>query len=124
MFCPELGRFNDDIKMPIPFNDNADLKDLLQRPYNMSTRDKRAMNNILQSLTEIGAIEPVPLDEICAVASSAFVMWRNDKPRMVVDLGRVNAKLVIDGYPLSKQEDIQDILASIGGCRARLRMTL
>lgn len=87
----------------------------------MSTRDKRAMNNILQSLTEIGAIEPVPLGDICPVASSASVVWRNDKPRLVVDLRRVNAKLAIDGYPLSKQEDI---LASIGGCRARLRMTL
>jgi hypothetical protein len=37
-------------------------------------------------------------------ASPAFVVWRQGKPRAVVDLRRVNAKVRLDAYPLPKQD--------------------
>ncbi|TQW04488.1 retrotransposable element [Cordyceps javanica] len=112
LFRPGIGRFNDGIKMPITFREDADISDLSQRPYAISRRDRIAMDNILDPLRAAGVVEDVPLGEPCPVASPAFVVWRDDKPRVVVDLRRVNTKLRKDAYPLPRQDDI---LSSLKG---------
>jgi hypothetical protein len=53
-----------------------------------------------------------PLGNPSPAASPAFVVWRNGKPRVVVDLRRFNTKLRLDAYPLPKQDDI---LSALGG---------
>lgn len=113
LFSPRLGRFNDGVDMPIPFKPDANLDDLPQRPYNMSPRDRAAFDSILKPLEEAGVVESVPLGEICPSSSPAFIVWRNDKPRLVVNLRRVNTKLILHSYPLPRQDDI---LGSFGGC--------
>lgn len=114
LFRSELGQFNDGVEMEIPFKPDADLDDLIQRPYNMSRRDRKAFDGIVDELTRMGVVEPVKLGEKCAAAAPAFVVWRNDKPRVVVDLRKVNTKLILHGYPLPRQDDI---LGSFGGCQ-------
>ncbi|KAK6206174.1 Ribonuclease H-like protein [Colletotrichum tabaci] len=106
LFCPGIGKFNDGIEMPIPFKDGVDISDLNQRPYNMSRRDKVAMDAILNPLAEAGIVEKVPLGEPSPSAAPAFMVWRNGKPRMVIDLRRVNTKLLMDAYPLPREDDI------------------
>ena len=112
LFRKELGRFNDDIKMPIPFYDGYDLSKLKQAPYSQSLRDERAIDEVLNPLRDQGRIVPVPLGKPSPVAAPAFVVWKNKKPRVVVDMRKVNKALIPDAYPLPKQDTI---LSSMGG---------
>ena len=98
--------------MPIPFKADADLSKLKQAPFSLSERDKRAMNEVIDPLIEQGRIKKVPLGQPSAAVSPAFVIWKNDKPRDVVDLRKVNAVLYPDAYPLPKQDTI---LGALGG---------
>jgi hypothetical protein len=106
LFRNELGCFNDGVEMPIPFKNGADVEDLKQVPYSLSIKDRRAMDEILDPLKDIGVVEDVPLGKPSPVSSPAFVVWKDGKPRVVVDLRRVNSKLYVDAYPLPKQDDI------------------
>lgn len=112
LFRNELGKFNDNIEMPIPFRDETDVTGLKQNPYPLTARDKRAMDEILDPLLEQGRIQKVPLGIPSAAASPAFVVWKNGKPRVVVDLKKVNTRLYPDAYPLPRQDTI---LGALGG---------
>jgi hypothetical protein len=93
LFRSELGKFNDGVHMPIPFKDNVDLSDLRQPPFNLSRKDELTMDSILDPMKATGQLEDVPLGKPSPSASPAFLVWRNDKPRVVMDLRRVNTKL-------------------------------
>jgi hypothetical protein len=41
------------------------------------------------------------------------VVWQHDKPRFVVDMRKVNNKLLLNSYPLPRQDDVLETLA---GC--------
>lgn len=110
LFRPELGLV-EGATMPIPFKDESDISGLKQSPYPMSPKDRHAMDSILDPLSEQGRVERVPLTSPSPASAPAFVVWRNGKPRVVVDLRRTNAKLLTDAYPLPRQDDI---LASLG----------
>ena len=112
LFRKELGMFNDGINMPIPFIDEGDLKGLKQAPYNLTRKDRDAIDHILDPLVTEGRVEKVPLGKPSASSSPAFIVWKNGKPRMVVDLRKVNTRLYPDTYPLPKQDHI---LESLGG---------
>jgi hypothetical protein len=112
LFRDELGMFNDGVDMPIRFRDETDLKGLKQAPYRLSRRDLTAMDSILDPLTQAGRIEKVPLGGRSAAASPAFIVWNKGKPRVVVDLRRINLKLFPDAYPLPRQDDV---LQAMGG---------
>ena len=112
LFRPNLGMFNDGVTMPIPFRDPKDIGGLKQAPYGLSRKDKDAMDSILDPLLKDGRIVKVPLGTPSAAASPAFVVWKGEKPRVVVDLRKVNTKLYPDAYPLPKQDQI---LGALGG---------
>ena len=112
LFRPGLGQFNDGVEMPIPFKDDVDIKDLKQPPYNMSPRDRKAFDKIVDPLKNIGVVENVPLGKPSPASSPAFLVWRDGKERVVVDMRRVNTKMNCDAYPLPKQDDI---LTAMGG---------
>ena len=112
LFRKELGKFKDGIEMPIPFVDESNVSGLKQSPYPLTAKDKKAMNEILDPLLEQGRIQKVPLGIPSAAASPAFVVWKNGKPRVVVDLKRVNTRLYPDAYPLPRQDTI---LGALGG---------
>ena len=102
LFRPELGSFNDGIEMPIPFRDDVDLSKLKQSPYNLSLRDQEAINKVIDPLVEQGRVKRVPLGKPSAAASPAFMVWKKGKPRVVVDLRKVNSALYPDAYSLPK----------------------
>ena len=60
--------------MPIPFKDDSDFFGLKQNPFNLSLRDRRAMDSILGRLIEQGRIEKVPLGTPLAASSLAFTI--------------------------------------------------
>lgn len=98
--------------MPIPFRQGVDFSDLKQVPYGMLRRDRIETNKIFDPLSEIGVVEKVPLGKPSPAASPAFLVWRDNKSRLVVDFRRVNTKMFFDAYPLPKQDDI---LEAMGG---------
>ena len=112
LFDKALGRFNDGVKMPIPFKSDADLKRLKLPPFSLSLQYRKAADDILDPLVVQGRVKKVPLGKPSAAASPAFIIWKNDKPRLVVDLRRINAALCPDAYPLPKQDDISATLGS------------
>ena len=67
---------------------------------------------ILDPLVEEVCVEPVPLGQPSAAASPAFIIWNRDKPRLVVDLRKLNTKLYPEAYSLPRQDDV---LGTSGG---------
>src|SRR5256886_14762521 len=104
--------FNDNVEMPIPFRDEKDLTGLKQAPFSLSRRDQEVINKVLDPLVQQGRVKKVPLGQPSAAASPAFVIWKNGKPGVVVDLRKVNTKLYPDAYPLLTQDQI---LGALGG---------
>jgi hypothetical protein len=96
LFRSKLGLLRGHTKMTIPFKDN----NLKTSPYQMSHRDRAASNEILDALQKEGRIEPVPESEVSPIASPGFIVWQNGKPRFVVDMRKVNAKVLLNSYPL------------------------
>jgi hypothetical protein len=72
--------------MPVPFKDGVDLVKLKQSPYNLSLRDQEAIDQVIDLLVQQGRIKKVPLSQLSIAASPAFIIWKNSKPRVVVDL--------------------------------------
>ena len=101
-----LGKFRNDVKMPIPFKDEFDIMSLKQALYSMSARDKRAMDEMLNPLLEEGRVQKVSLKTVSSTSSSAFVIWKNGKSKVVINLRRINTRLYSDAYSLSKQDII------------------
>jgi hypothetical protein len=111
LFRPELGMFQDSVRMPIPLKDD-DFTGLNCAPYSFSKRDKDAANEILDSLKEQNRVETVPLGEACPIAAPGFIVWRDNKARFVVDMRRLNKKLIPNSYPLPRQDTV---LEAMGG---------
>lgn len=112
LFWKELGMFNDDVCMPIPFCDEQDVSKLKQAPYHLSQQDQQEMDNILNPLIKDGWVEKVPLGKPSPVVCPAFIAWNKGKPCVVVDLCKVNAWLIPNTYPLPWQDDILAALSS------------
>ena len=88
--------------MPIPFKTGIDISDLKQAPYLASKRDRDAMDSILDLMKADKSLEDILLGKPSLIASPACVVWRGGKPRVVMDLRRVNTKLELNAYPLPK----------------------
>ena len=72
--------------MLILFKDEKDLSELKQSAYNLTKRDQKVISRILDPLVTQGQVEKVPLGQSSAASSPAFIVWKNEKPRVVVDL--------------------------------------
>ena len=79
--------------MPIPFKPEEIVDKLKQALYNMSQRDQKAFDEVINPLQKGGQVVPVPLKQPSLVASPAFVVWRKDKPQVVINMQKVNTKL-------------------------------
>lgn len=97
--------------MLIPFRDESDTSGLRQSAYNLSRKDQKGLDEVLKPPCKVGVIELVPLGQPSLTASPAFVVWKNGKPRVVVDLRRVNIKMFLNAYPLPRQDTILQALS-------------
>ena len=105
-FRNELKKFNDDIEMFILFIDEIDVIDLKQTLYSLIAKDRKAMNEILDSLLNQNRLQKMSLNKIFVAASSIFVIWKNDKLKIIVDLKKINTRLYSNIYSLSRQDTI------------------
>lgn len=92
--------------MSISFVDENNVTSLKQAPYSLTTRDRKAIDDILNPLMRQGRLQKVSLRTISFASFPAFVVWKNDKPRVVVDLRKINTRLYLDAYPLPRQNTI------------------
>jgi hypothetical protein len=74
LFRKELEKFNDDIEMSILFRNEEDVEDLKQTSYSMSVKNKKAIDDILNSLIKGEQVQKISLDTISSTSSSAFIV--------------------------------------------------
>ena len=113
LFKSELERFTNDIKIFIFFKNEKNILKLKQISYSMSIKNKKAMNEILNPLVKNDKIQKISLKTISSAASPAFVVWKNEKSRIVIDLKWINTRLYSDAYSLFKQNTILFFLGDL-----------
>ena len=100
LFRNELKKFNDDIEMSISFIDETNVIDLKQTFYSLIAKNRRAMNEILDSFLNQSRLQKISLNKIFVATLSIFVIWKNDKFKVIVDLRKINTKLYSNAYSL------------------------
>ena len=110
LFRKKLKKFKNDIKMSIFFVNESNVFDLKQNFYFLTTKDKKTMNEIFDLLLKQNRIQKVFFDIFSIATSSIFVIWKNDKFKIVVDLKKINIKLYSNAYSLSRQNTIFNAL--------------
>lgn len=103
-----LGLLNtgEQMTLPTPSLDAAPASAGKPRLYCLSATDKRAVDQVFDELAASHRLVPLPYGS--PVGWPVFVVWRNGKPRPVVDLRRLNALCTPDVYPLPSPEDVRD----------------
>ena len=101
LFWKKLDMFNDDVIMSIKFKNENDVSDLKQNSYQLSLRNQKAMNEILKCLKKNDWIENVLLKNSSSATFSAFMTWMKNKSHVIINLQKINTKLISDVYFLS-----------------------
>jgi hypothetical protein len=106
LFKSDFNQFNDEIFMLVSFRNEKNIEEFKQFSYFMSIKNKRAMNEIMNFLIADDQIQKISFKTINLATSSTFVIWRKEKSRVVINLKRINIKLYLNAYSLSKQNTI------------------
>jgi hypothetical protein len=99
----QLGHL--DVKVQIPLKPEA--KEVSLPPFHASPANREVIDKQMDKWIQLGVIEPSK----SPWAAPAFIVYRNGKPRMVVDYRKLNEVAISDEFPLSKQEDILQALS-------------
>ena len=75
-------------------------------PYSASPANREVIDKQMDSWLQLGVIEP----SNSPWGAPVLIVYRNNKPRMVIDLRCFNSLVVPDEFPLPKQEDILQAL--------------
>src|ERR1700683_3612448 len=97
-----LGRL--DARVQIPLVPGA--KPISLPPFPSSLAKREVIDKQMDKWNQLGVIEPSK----SPWAAPAFIVYRNGKPRMVVDYWKLNKVAISDEFPLPKQEDILQAL--------------
>jgi hypothetical protein len=106
LFRSDLDQFNDEILMFVSFRDEKNIEKFKQFSYFMSIKNKKTMNEIMNSFVADDQIQKISFETISLAISSTFVIWRKEKSRVVINLKRINIKFYSNVYSLSKQNTI------------------
>ena len=75
-------------------------------PFPLSPAKREVMDKQMDEWIQLEVIEP----SVSPWGAPAFIVYRNDKPRMVIDYRKLNECVIPDEFPLPKQEDILQAL--------------
>ncbi|CDO78031.1 hypothetical protein BN946_scf184648.g3 [Trametes cinnabarina] len=89
----------------IPLRPGA--KEVSLPPFPGSPAKREVMDAQMDKWIELGVIKP----SVSPWGAPAFIVYRNGKPRMVVDYRKLNELTVPDEFPLPRQEDIMHALS-------------
>nr|GAT59874.1 TY3B-TY3B protein [Mycena chlorophos] len=93
------------IEVDIPMKPGAEPVSL--PPFPVSPVNREVIDQQMDSWIQLGVIEPSK----SPWAAPVFIVYRNSKPRMVIDLRRLNEMVVPDEFPLPRQDDILQALS-------------
>lgn len=97
-----LGNFEGRIDIPMkPGSQPVSLP-----PFPVSPANREVIDKQMDSWISLGVIEPSK----SPWAAPVFIVYRNGKPRMVINLRRLNEMVIPDEFPLPKQDDILQAL--------------
>jgi hypothetical protein len=74
LFRSDLDQFNDEILMFVSFRDEKNIEELKQFSYFMSIKNKKTMNEIMNSFVADDQIQKVSFETINLATSSTFVI--------------------------------------------------
>jgi hypothetical protein len=75
-------------------------------PFHASPANREVIDKQMDSWIKLGVIEPSK----SPWAAPVFIVYRNGKPRMVIDLRKMNDMAISDEFPLPRQDDILQAL--------------
>jgi hypothetical protein len=75
-------------------------------PFAQSPAKREVMDKQMDEWIQLKVIEP----SISPWGAPAFIVYRNNKPRMVIDYRKLNDCVIPDEFPLPKQDDILQAL--------------
>lgn len=104
---PELGLLRTGEAMRLP-SAALDANPRLFKPrlYRVSLRDRQAIDEVFDELARQGRLHPAPPGTPCGWP--VFVVYRNGKPRPVVDLQQLNDVVDPDAYPLPTPDELRE----------------
>ena len=82
------------------------MKEISLPPFRASPANREVIDKQMDKWIQLGVIEPSE----SPWAAPAFIVYRNGKPRMVIDYRKLNEIAISDEFPLPKQEDILQAL--------------
>lgn len=98
----QLGNYPGEVEVPMVDG----TKPISIPPFGASPEKRQVIDKQMDSWLQLGVIEPSK----SPWAAPVFIVYRNQKPRMVIDLRRLNEKVIPDEFPLPRQEDILQTL--------------
>ena len=97
-----LGHYDAKVEVPL----KPDAKPVSLPPFPASPANREVMDKQMDSWLQLGVIEP----SVSPWAAPVFIVWRNNKPRMVIDLRKLNESVIPDEFPIPRQDDILQAL--------------
>ena len=113
LFRNELNKFNNEIKMLISFLNEKNIIELKQTSFSFTTQNRKAIDKIFNFLLYQSQLQKMFLKQIFSTTSSTFVIWKNDKFKMMIDLRKINIRLYSNVYSLFRQNTILNVLNEI-----------
>ena len=93
-----LGNYAEEVRIPLI----PETKPISIPPFHASPANREIIDKQMDSWLNLGVIEP----SRSPWGAPVFIAYRNGKPRMVIDLRRLNEKVVADEFPLPRQDEI------------------
>lgn len=99
-----LGHYDNTM---VDFPMKSDAKPVSLPPFGASSPEKRRIiDEQMDSWLNLEVIEP----SVSPWGAPAFIVYRQGKPRMVIDYRRLNELIIPDEFPLPRQDDILQTL--------------
>src|ERR1700692_3750143 len=99
----QLGHLNVKVRIPL----KLEAKEVSLPLFHASPANREVIDKQMDKWIQLGVIEPSK----SPWAAPTFIVYRNGKPRMVVDYRKLNEVAISDEFPLPKQEDILQALS-------------
>ena len=101
------GRLGNYDKTLVEFPMKPDAKPVSLPPFGASSPEKRrVINEQMDAWLQLEVIEP----SVSPWGAPAFIVYRQNKPRMVIDYRKLNELIIPDEFPLPRQDDILQTL--------------
>ena len=93
-----LGHYAEEVEIPLLPN----TKPISIPPFQVSPANREVIDKQMDAWIQLGVIEPSK----SPWGAPVFIAYRNGKPRMVIDLRRLNEQVIADEFPLPRQDEI------------------